>query len=217
MPRLLWILSWLVVPVLAGPSVSQAQPRMKEYRDNDYNFAFRYPADWKIRQLPEGAANRDIRVIAQAAHGGSFMVVVEKVQNPAERGDSEARGDRTEAIAKLARQTVGEIYQTISKNIQATGMKVGEIRDVSSDVAIKYYVSTLHEMKSGPPVIVAGIHALPYGKPYRVDFLMTAPWNRAAKKENEVMMMAFNSFHLVGETASGGAVAPEPPGSGAEK
>jgi hypothetical protein len=215
MPRLLWILSWLVVPVLAGPSVPQAQPRMKEYRDNDYNFVFRYPADWKLRQLPEGAANRDIRVIAQAPNGGSFMVVVEKVQNPADRADFEARGDRGEAIAKLARQTVSEIYQTISKNIQATGMKVGEIRDVSSEVAIKYYVSTLHEMKSGHPVIVAGIHALPYEKPYRVDFMMTAPWNRAAKKENDAMMMAFNSFHLVGE--SGSAAAPEPQGSGGEK
>jgi hypothetical protein len=197
--------SFLALCLVSGIPLAQAQKGMKEYRDKDYNFTFRYPAGWKLRQLPEGEANREIRAVAQAPDGGSFMVVIQKLQEPTEKTAFESSRDRAAAVEKLARQTVDEIYLTISQNIQSTGMKIGEIRDISSQAALKYYVSTLHPMKAGNPIIVAGIHALPFGKAYRVDFMMTAPWNSAARKENEAMMMAFNSFHLIGENGAGGA------------
>lgn len=212
--RLLWTLSWLALSFLSGIPAAEAQKGMKEYWDKDYNFAFRYPAGWKLRQLPEGEVHREIRVIAQAPDGGSFMVVIEKLPKPTEKEAFESSGDRSAAVEKMAQETIGEIYHTISKNLQATGMKVGEIRDVSSRAAVKYYVSTLHQMKTGHPIIIAGIHVLPFGKAYRIDFMMTAPWNSAAKKENEAMMVAFNSFHLVGENRPGGAVAPDSQGTG---
>jgi hypothetical protein len=215
--RLLCALSWLALSLLNGISVAEAQKEMKEYWDKDYNFAFRYPAGWKLRQVREGEANREIRVIAQAPDGGSFMVVIEKLQKPTEKAAFESSGDRAAAVEKMAQETIDEIYRTISANIQATGMKIGEIRDISSQAAVKYYVSTLHQMKAGHPIIVAGIHALPFGKAYRVDFMMTAPWNSAAQKENEAMMLAFNSFQLIGEAGAGGGMAPEGQGTGAAK
>lgn len=215
--RLLCVLSWLALSLLFnGISVAEAQKEMKEYWDKDYNFAFRYPAGWKLRQVREGEANREIRVIAQAPDGGSFMVVIEKLQKPTEKAAFESSGAGA-AVEKMAQEIIDEIYRTISANIQATGMKIGEIRDISSQAAVKYYVSTLHQMKAGHPIIVAGIHALPFGKAYRVDFMMTAPWNRAAQKENEAMMLAFNSFQLIGEAGVGGGVAPEEQGTGAAK
>jgi hypothetical protein len=185
--------------------LAQAQKGMKEYWDKDYNFTFLYPAGWKLRQLPEGDANREIRAVAQAPDGGSFMVVIQKLQEPTEKPAAESSRASAAVVEQMARQTIEEIYRTISKNIQATGMKIGEIRDISSQAALKYYISTLHRMKAGNPIIVAGIHALPFGKAYRVDFMMTAPWNSAAEKENQAMMMAFNSFHLVGEDGVGGS------------
>jgi hypothetical protein len=190
-------LSFLALWFLSGIPAAEAQKGMKEYWDKDYNFTFRYPAGWKLRQLPEGETNREIRVITQAPDGGSLMVVIQKLKKPT--GNP---GDRAAAVEKMAQQTIDEIYRTISKNIQASGMKIGEIRDISSQAALKYYVSTLHAMKAGHPIIVAGIHALPFGKDFRIDFILTAPWDSAAKKENEAMMLAFNSFQLLGENGS---------------
>jgi hypothetical protein len=59
-------------------------------------------------------------------------------------------------------------------------------------------------MKNGRPIIVAGIHAIPFAKNYRIDFIMTAFWDRAAEKPNETLKAVFNSFHLIGEKKTTG-------------
>ena len=59
-------------------------------------------------------------------------------------------------------------------------------------------------MKQGKPVIVAGIHAFPFGKRYSVNFMMTAFLDPGAKKENALLTAVFNSFHLLGEPANPG-------------
>jgi hypothetical protein len=204
----LFAAGWLALALLGAVSAADAPPGVKQYWDKDYSFGFQYPAGWKLRPFPEGEANRDLRVIAEAPDGGSLMVVIEKLEKTIDRADFDARSGKTAAVEKMARQTIEEIYRTISKNIRATGMKVGEVRDVSSRAAIKYYIATLHEMPNGRPIIVAGIHALPFGKPHRVDFIMTTPWNSAAKDQNEAMMMAFNSFYLLGENGPTGLAGP---------
>lgn len=75
--------------------------------------------------------------------------------------------------------------------------KFGEKTDLSNDAAIKFYVSSLNEMKAGEPIIVAGIHSYPFSKPYSISFVMTAFFNPGAEKENALLRAVFNSFQLL--------------------
>jgi hypothetical protein len=191
------------------PGPAQAQQGVKQYWDKDYDYEFDYPAGWALQEFPEGAANRDMRVLLQGPSGSSFMVVVEKLPNPFKREDFDANPDKRGTVEKLMQQTVTDVYAPVSQNLKATGMKVGALTDLSTDFGIKFYISTLHAMKAGRPIIVAGIHEIPFSKNYRIDFIMTAFWDKAAEKQNEMLKAVFNSFHLIGEkTTTGGFETP---------
>jgi hypothetical protein len=180
-----------------GVSVAQDQPKVAEYRDPEYAYTFQYPAHWKVKKLPEGAANDDVRVSLQTPSGDSFMVIVEKRgQNPS-KAEFQSDPKRTVVVAKLIDETTQEIYRTIARNLGAVETKFGEKTDLSNDAAIKFYVSSLHKMKAGEPVIVAGIHSYPFSKPYSISFMMTAFFDPAAEKDNALMRAVFNSFQLV--------------------
>jgi hypothetical protein len=193
-----------------GLGVAEEQPKIAEYRDLEYAYRFQYPADWQLRKLPEGAANEEVRVSLQTPSGDSFMVIVEKRgQNPTK---SEFRSDpeRKVRVDKLIEETTQQIYRTVARNLGAVETKIGETTDLSNDAAIKFYVSTLHQMKAGEPVIVAGIHSYPFSKPYSISFMMTAFFDPKAEKDNAVMTAVFNSFHLIEGESSGGS-GPTPP------
>jgi hypothetical protein len=48
-------------------------------------------------------------------------------------------------------------------------------------------------------MLVAGIHIVPFEKPYMVTFTMITPVDRTATADNEIITRIFNSFHLLGE------------------
>ena len=176
---------------------AQEQPAAAEYRDPEYAYSFQYPAHWKLKKLPEGAANDDIRVSLQTPSGDSFMVIVEKRgQNPS-KTEFESDPKRSARVDKLIDETTHEIYRTVARNLGAVETKFGEKTDLSNDAAIKFYVSSLNKMKAGEPIIVAGIHSYPFSKPYSISFVMTAFFNPDAEKENALMRAVFNSFQLV--------------------
>jgi hypothetical protein len=188
---------------------AQEQPTVTEYRDAEYAYSFQYPTHWKLKKLPEGAANDDVRVSLQTPGGDSFMVIVEKRgQNPS-KAEFEFDPKRSARVDKLIDETTQEIYRTVARNLGAVETKFGEKTDLSNDAAIKFYVSSLHKMKAGEPVIVAGIHSYPFSKPYSISFMMTAFFNPGAEKENALMRAVFNSFQLVepaeSSTGSGSA------------
>jgi hypothetical protein len=200
----LFLGSFLMAQFL-GLSVAQEQPKVAEYRDPEYAYTFQYPAHWKLKKLPEGAANDEVRVSLQTPSGDSFMVIVEKRgQNPT-KAEFESDPKRTARVDKLIDETTQEIYRTVARNLGAVETKFGEKTDLSNDAAIKFYVSSLHKMKAGEPVIVAGIHSYPFSKPYSISFMMTAFFNPGAQKENAMMRAVFNSFQLMGpaESSSG--------------
>ena len=202
---LLWLWLWVF---LSAPA--QAQQGLKQYWDKDYGYEFDYPAAWALQEFPEGQANRDMRVLLQGPNASSFIVVVEKLPKPFKREEFEANPDKTGAVQNLMQQTVTDVYKPVSRNLQAGEMKVGSLTDLTTDIGIKYYISTLHSMKNGRPIIVAGIHANPFYKNYRIDFLMTAFWDKAAEKQNETLKAVFNSFRLVGEKKTiGGLETPQ--------
>ena len=176
---------------------AQEQPTVAEYRDPEYAYSFQYPAHWKLKKLPEGAANDDIRVSLQTPSGDSFMVIVEKRgQNPT-KAEFQADPKRSVRVDKLIDETAQEIYRTVARNLGAMETKFGEKTDLSNDAAIKFYVSSLNKMKAGEPIIVAGIHSYPFSKPYSISFVMTAFFNPGAEKENALLRAVFNSFQLL--------------------
>ena len=80
---------------------AQEQPTVAEYRDPEYAYSFQYPAHWKLKKLPEGAANDDIRVSLQTPSGDSFMVIVEKRgQNPT-KAEFQSDPKRSARVDKL--------------------------------------------------------------------------------------------------------------------
>ncbi len=176
---------------------AQEQARVAEYRDPEYAYRFQYPAHWKLKKLPEGAANDEVRVSLQTPSGDSFMVIVEeRGQNPS-KAEFQSEPKRSAWVDKLIDETTQEIYRTVARNLGAVETKFGEKTDLSNDAAIKFYVSSLNNMKVGEPIIVAGIHAYPFSKPYSISFMMTAFFNPGAEKENALMRAVFNSFQLV--------------------
>jgi len=209
-----WTSSLLVVFLLVNPGLVRAQTDLQEYYDRDYGYVFNYPAAWKLQSMPEGDANKDIRLMLQGPNGTDFMVVVDKTRQTLRTTDFENESDRTRQVDQMIQQTITEIYQVISGSIKAVNMKVGERRDLSNDVGIKFYIATFNTMKTGKPIIVAGIHAFPFNKDYSINFTMTTFWDPAAKQDHEMFTQVFNSFHLMGEPRTvGGATKPPPDNS----
>jgi hypothetical protein len=200
--------SLLSVLILAAFQPANAQPNFQEYYDREYGYLFKYPATWKLQPMPEGDASKDIRLTLQGPNNSYFMVIIDRTLKPVKKTEFENPADRTQRVGEMMQQTITQIYQTISANIKALDMKVGERRDLSNDVGVKYYVATFHTMKGGNPIIVAGIHAFPFDRDYSINFTMTSFWNPAATQENEILTEVFNSFRLMGEPTSSGAVEP---------
>jgi hypothetical protein len=191
--------SLLVVLLFAAFQPAHAQLNLQEYYDREYGYFFNHPATWKLHRMPEGDANSDSRVILQGPNNSSFMVIIDRTQGILKKTDFENSSDRMQRVGEMMEQTIAQIYRTISTNMKSLDMKIGERRDLSNEVGVKFYVATLHTMKVGKPVIVAGIHAFPFDKDYSVNFILTAFWNPAATQENEMLTEVFNSFHLMGE------------------
>src|SRR5712692_3611312 len=52
-----------------------AQTNIEQFLDAEYEYSFQYPSSWPIRKMPEGEANKEVRVALQGPNGSSFMVV----------------------------------------------------------------------------------------------------------------------------------------------
>lgn len=193
----------MVVLALVKSHPANGQMKVQEYYDRDYGYVFQYPMSWKLQRLPEGDANKDIRLLLQGPEGSDFMVVVDKTKTTLEKTDFENGSERAQRVDALMQQTIAQIYQSISQDIKAVNMKVGERRDLSNEFGIKFYIATLNEMKNGKPIIVAGIHAFPFNKDYSVNFTMTTFYDPAATQENQTLTDVFNSFRLIGEPPTG--------------
>jgi hypothetical protein len=184
---------------LFAATVALAQPKLEEFYDKDFGYSFQYPAGWRLQNLPEGEANRDIRAMLQGPSGSSFMAIMEKNGAKNAGKDDVAAEERKGRVEALMSRTIEQVYKTVAANIKAVAMTVGERRDISNGVAIKFYISTLHQMPDGKPIIVAGIHSYPFGKDYAVSFIMTAFSEGTTDKEQETLIGVFNSFRLLGE------------------
>jgi hypothetical protein len=191
-----YLLTLLTVLFLIGRPAAQERGTLSEYRDREYGYRFLYPSDWHLEELPEGEANPAIRARLQGPSASSFLVIIERNGQPLSKLEFQTDQNAEKKVEAMMHQTLEQTYEGISKSLGAVSMKIGETRNLSDEYGIKFYLATLHRMKTGNPVVVAGTHVYPFSKDYSVNFIMTA-FHRSDAPENEVLTAVFNSFRML--------------------
>jgi hypothetical protein len=186
----------LLVALAVGYGSAQERGTLSEFRDEEFDYRFLYPVEWKLDSLPEGEANPGMRVRLRGPAGSSFVVIIERTGQPLSKLEFQADRNAGKRVEAMMRQTLDQTYRAISKSLGALAMKTGEKRNLSDDYAVKYYLATLHQLKAGSPVVVAGTHAYPFSKDYSVNFIMTA-FHRGNAAENQLLTTVFNSFRML--------------------
>ena len=78
-------------------------------------------------------------------------------------------------------------------------MTVLESRQMVTDSAMRFYISTLLFMPKNILMAMIGTHIIPFEKPYAIVFLIVIPADKRLKEEQPMWDDVFNSFRLVGE------------------
>jgi hypothetical protein len=179
-------------------SISSGQ-KIAEYTDNDYDYAFQFPADWKMKKVSEVGESGEMRVLLQGPIC-TISATISKVGKVFTKKQFEDHPNRDKIAEGMMNLTVEQIYKKISKDVHATRMVVAEKEMLPSDSGIKFYISTLHFVgEKNMPAGVTGIHLYPFNKAYLINFVMITLLKKDAEEENETCTKVFNSFHLVGD------------------
>ncbi|HEY7558425.1 MAG TPA: hypothetical protein VIH18_26840 [Candidatus Binatia bacterium] len=192
----IWARASLICLLATGYCLAQEGGALREFRDDGFGYRFLYPSEWNMEMLPEGEANPGLRLRLRGPAGSSFVVIVERTDQRLSQLEFQADPKAAKRVEAMMRQTLTKTYHAISKSLGALSMKTGEQRDLSDEHGIKFYIATLHRMKTGNPVIVAGTHVYPFAKDYSVNFIMTA-FHRGKAPENQLLTAVFNSFRLL--------------------
>lgn len=178
-------------------SVEEVSPR--EYVDQQYQFAFQFPADWKIEKDPPSGGAGKVRILIR--HPTKPMHVIAMVGDlgtAITKRQFESNPNRELAVETLMEFSLEQLHKKTSRDIGAEQMFVSEKRVQPSDTGIKFYISTAH-IKGNVTMLMAGIHIVPFEKPYMITFTMIAPVDRTATKDNETITRVINSFHILDE------------------
>ncbi len=175
----------------------EAPPR--EYVDNQYQFAFQFPADWKFEKNPPPQEAGEVRAIVRhPTKPMHVMATVGHLSKTLTKRQFESSPNRDAAVEALMELSVEQIYKKISRDIGAERMIVSEKRVLPSDEGIRFYISTAH-IKGNVTMLMGGNHIVPFEKPYMVTFAMITPVDRTATADNEIITHVFKSFHVLGE------------------
>jgi len=196
----IWARAFLICALAGGYAAAEEGGTLREFRDEEFGYRFVYPVEWKLDSLPEGEANPGMRVRLRGPAGSSFVVIIERTGQPLSKLEFQADRNAGKRVEAMMRQTMDQTYRAISKSLGALAMKTGEKRNLSDDYAVKYYLATLNQMRTGSPVVVAGTHAYPFSKDYSVNFIMTA-FHRGNAAENQLLTTVFNSFRMLDPAA----------------
>ena len=182
-----------------GDPTRPSRQKISEYTDNDNDYAFQFPVDWKMKEVPEAGESGEMRVLLQGPIC-TVSAAISKVKQTFTKKQFEDNPNRDKLVEGMMNLTIEQVYKKTSKEVHATRMVVTQKEMLSSDSGIKFYISTLHFVgKKNIPAGVAGIHLYPFNKDYFINFVMVTPLKKEAKEENETCTKVFNSFHLVGE------------------
>jgi hypothetical protein len=177
--------------------VAEAPPR--EYVDHQYQFAFQFPADWKFEKNPPPGEAGEVRVIIRHPVKPTRVIAsVDHIGKTLTKQQFESSPNRDAVAEAMMELSIEQFYKKTSRDMGAERMLVSEKQVRPSDVGIKFYISTAH-IKDNVTILVAGIHLVPFEKPYMVTFTMITPVDPTATRDNETITQVFNSFHVLGE------------------
>jgi hypothetical protein len=191
--------------LVVGSASSQAiasgpEAPWREYVDQQYQFAFQFPADWKIEKDPPPGEAGEVRVlVGHPTKAIRVMVIVDQVGKSYTKRQFELSPTRDAVVEELIERTIDQVYKKTSRDIGAERMIVAEKRAVPSNAGIKFYIATVNIIKGTGVMGASGIHILPFEKPYMVSFLMSTPADQTATSDNEIIKNVFDSFHILGE------------------
>ena len=192
----------LLVALMVGMTGAWAKPNIVEYLDNEYNFAFQYPSDWKLQEVPKGNEFGETRVMLRSpSQGVAFWVMISHVDGKSVSREKFNNNPNRDAILEqfIDDFLIEQMYKKAS-GLNAEKMIVRERRAVPCNIGIKVYISTVHFLRKAIPISLAGIHIAPFGKEYMVHFMMSTVLDSKAEEEKETLTNIFNSFHLIGES-----------------
>jgi hypothetical protein len=190
--RMILVLVLLVATAGQFRSVAEAPP--KEYVDHQYQFAFQFPADWKIEKNPLVGEAGEVRVITRhPTKPIHVMAMVGDLGKTITKRQFESSPNRDAVVEAMMELSVGQVYKKTSRDIGAQQMFVSEKRVQSSDAGIKFYISTAHII-GDVVMLMAGIHIMPFEKPYMVTFTMIVPVDRTATKDKRPLRESSTRF-----------------------
>lgn len=181
---------------LAAAAGAQQSGKPREFRDEEFGYGFLFPAEWKIEPFPEGKLSAGLRVRLAGPRGSSIVAIVERSPEPLSKVAFQSEREPEKRVQAMIAEALDRFYRPVGKNLGALAMKVGEKRNLTDDDAIRFYIATLHPMKTGRPVVVAGTHAYPFSKDYSIKFVLTA-FNEGDTAESRILTAVFNSFRLL--------------------
>jgi hypothetical protein len=179
-----------------------AEVKIVEYTDHEYGFAFLFPSDWKMVPLPQKGEAGEVRVAIKSPKSTMLIVIVGDFGKSLSKENFDRNPNSSAIVDDLINHTVDSLYKKTSKDLNATRMIVEAQRAIPSEVAIAFYINTMHLIKTNSaeiPMIVSGLHYIPFGKSQMISLIMTATVDKNAKEENEAYKNILNSFHLMGE------------------
>jgi hypothetical protein len=178
-------------------SVAEAPPR--EYVDHQYQFAFQFPTDWKFEKNPPPGEAGEVRaIIRHPVKPMRVLASVGHIGKTLTKQQFKSSSNRDAVVEAMMEFTVEQVYKKTSRDMDAEKMIISEKRVLPSDTGIQFYISTAH-IKDNVTTLMAGIHVVPFEKPYMVTFTMITPVDPTATKDHEIITRVFNSFHILGE------------------
>lgn len=186
----------LLATLVAWPALAGADASTTEYADAQYRFTFRFPAEWQRQEVPAPGEGGEVRLAAKSTARAIFaLAIVTPIGRAITQEEFERRADRDAVVEELIRQTVGQVYAKMSRDLSASRLVVDETQRRASDAGIGFSIQTTHTTPEGA-TIVAGTHVFPFGQPYAITLMVVERVAGATPTEVETRRRLLDSLRV---------------------
>lgn len=175
---------------------------LAQYTDAEYGYAFQFPSNWKITPSVHKGELGELRVLVKSPDGDVIAVTVSQIDKSISRELFVKSGKGNEVVNAMVEYVIENVYKKPFEEVNVSRMIVKEKRTFSSDLAIKFLVSSVHFVKTDKgevPMFMAGLHYVPFGKPHLITCMITSTIDPKATSGSEVFERIFSTFHLSDE------------------
>jgi hypothetical protein len=198
--RLILAVFWTLLFLTFGVRLASAADDVQEYTDHQYGFAFQFPSDWNLQTTIQQSELGEMRAIAKHPTKPIYVAAIVGILGTSvSQSAFAANSSAKQIVDQMIALTLKEVYQKSAESQHLENMKVAETTEVASNTVIEFYISTFSVIQ-GKIVSMAGLHAVPFDKPYMISFIEVAPVDPAAREDNDAVRRTFNSFHLLGDS-----------------